>query len=30
MLMDEPFGAVDPILRDRLQDEFLRLRPGAG
>ncbi len=26
MLMDEPFGAVDPINRARLQDEFLRLR----
>jgi len=26
MLMDEPFGAVDPILRDRLQNEFLRLQ----
>jgi len=26
MLMDEPFGAVDPILRGRLQDEFLRLQ----
>src|SRR5207244_9454325 len=24
MLMDEPFGAVDPIRRDRLQNEFLR------
>ncbi len=26
MLMDEPFGAVDPIARNRLQDEFLRLQ----
>ncbi|HEX9044719.1 MAG TPA: ABC transporter ATP-binding protein [Candidatus Limnocylindrales bacterium] len=26
MLMDEPFGAVDPIVRKRLQDEFLRLQ----
>ena len=26
MLMDEPFGAVDPIVRERLQDEFLELQ----
>jgi osmoprotectant transport system ATP-binding protein len=26
MLMDEPFGAIDPINRTRLQDEFLRLQ----
>jgi len=24
--MDEPFGAVDPIVRERLQEEFLRLQ----
>ena len=28
MLMDEPFGAVDPIVRERLQNEFLRLQDG--
>ncbi|MER6977647.1 ABC transporter ATP-binding protein [Streptomyces carpinensis] len=26
MLMDEPFGAVDPIVREKLQMEFLRLQ----
>jgi len=26
LLMDEPFGAVDPIARDHLQTEFLRLQ----
>ncbi|QEL21612.1 ABC transporter ATP-binding protein [Bosea sp. F3-2] len=26
MLMDEPFGAVDPILRSRLQEEFLAIQ----
>jgi osmoprotectant transport system ATP-binding protein len=26
MLMDEPFGAIDPINRSRLQDEFLALQ----
>jgi osmoprotectant transport system ATP-binding protein len=30
MLMDEPFGAIDPITRERLQDEFLRLHGEIG
>ncbi|MBA3421944.1 MAG: ABC transporter ATP-binding protein [Thermoleophilaceae bacterium] len=30
MLMDEPFGAVDPIAREKLQNEFLRLQEDIG
>src|SRR6478609_5756031 len=30
LLMDEPFGAVDPVVRLRLQDEFLRLQDEVG
>ena len=30
LLMDEPFGAVDPVVRTRLQDEFLRLHDELG
>ena len=30
LLMDEPFGAVDPVVRVRLQDEFLRLQHELG
>ncbi|MDN5791205.1 MAG: ATP-binding cassette domain-containing protein, partial [Micrococcales bacterium] len=30
MLMDEPFSAVDPIVREQLQDEFLRLQEELG
>ena len=30
MLMDEPFSAVDPVVREQLQDEFLRLQSDLG
>jgi osmoprotectant transport system ATP-binding protein len=30
LLMDEPFGAVDPIVRTRLQDELLQLQARVG
>ena len=30
MLMDEPFSAVDPVVRDQLQQEFLRLQSELG
>ena len=30
MLMDEPFSAVDPVVREQLQDEFLRLQDELG
>ncbi len=30
MLMDEPFGATDPITREHLQNEFLRLQRDVG
>jgi len=30
MLMDEPFGATDPITREKLQQEFLRLQASIG
>ena len=30
LLMDEPFGAVDPVVRGRLQDDILRIREELG
>ncbi|WP_111766440.1 ABC transporter ATP-binding protein [Nakamurella deserti] len=30
MLMDEPFSAVDPVVRGQLQEEFLRLQQELG
>ena len=30
MLMDEPFSAVDPVVREQLQDEFLSLQSDLG
>lgn len=30
LLMDEPFSAVDPVVRSQLQDEFLRLQEDIG
>jgi osmoprotectant transport system ATP-binding protein len=30
MLMDEPFSAVDPVVREQLQDEFLGLQGDLG
>lgn len=30
VLMDEPFGALDPVTRDRMQDEFVELSRQVG